>query len=854
MNTLKKYDESISKCKSKKLAERRKIKAFTEAIKSIVEEPLLENIVNAHCALYESRFGRFAKGVHHYITNQAENPEKSNDWSIKDVYQDKYHQNIPGQPQRPTSGYPGTGWRIQQGSNDTHNPRTYAPIVRNYTYQRQSVPQEMPDDNQVIDNPPPQEPVTPPVQPAPTQETQTPAACVTPPCQASEETKVVKKPETPAQGSNAVKVPPKKKVISNPAVTYKWQDKDFSAVTTSSCMPSHPYVIHVASYDADDKAGAERLAYCLSNGIDVNYKKGGKPVSGVYLYQLNGQGKGSTRSKVWRVRVGFFASPQAASYYATNFITPLTKVGRFSQSRAGGKNEVTKGWWIDKCENDKFIEGTWELGTVVSSDCLDTSVSQTSASNETNAAEGGAVKSPAQPMGNADAKQQYDMSGYDASGSTSKLRDDINTWNGVIDSFSGLDGDFDDWYYANGAFTEEGRNLLTLDPDSSDNGVKKFALRMFYIYKNVIAFGAYCDKLPGSIKGVVMDDHWYSSDSIESSKKDMVDVLDDMMDELKSIYGKDHDVEERDDFFDEVNDFNDEIKSIYDALDNVAGMTNGDSAATKFAQDNNGYKAASKGKPSAKNLSGYLKWMAINQYRIQVIKTSSEPGAQEFSYFNPQDDFKEDKDIRLSDTEEDYIDTKRAAALVPQNKIDEVLTKFRSGEMNQDQANDELNSMYSVSLDNMKKSMNVLFRFSGITDDNPNANKIKQYFIDTHNKLDEPNAKKNWDKLVSNYKEKLTERIADFDKVNKDGMTPQLQNIRKKYSDLQVNADMLMKDINANDGDRLIKDCQEISVILETAGKDEETEKASPAPVVPATNKEKIQKPVKPIVPNPKKK
>ena len=63
-----------------------------------------------------------------------------------------------------------------------------------------------------------------------------------------------------------------------------------------------------------------------------------------------------------------------------------------------------------------------------------------------------------------------------------------------------------------------------------------------------------------------------------------------------------------------------------------------------------------------------------------------------------------------------------------------------------------------------------------------------------------------------------------------------------------------MKDINANDGDRLIKDCQEISVILETAGKDEETEKASPAPVVPATNKEKIQKPVKPIVPNPKKK
>ena len=91
MNSLKKYDESISKCKSKKLAERRKIKAFTEAIKSIVGEPLLENIVNAHCALYESKFGRFANGAYHLITDHAENSEKSNDWSIKDIYQDKYH-------------------------------------------------------------------------------------------------------------------------------------------------------------------------------------------------------------------------------------------------------------------------------------------------------------------------------------------------------------------------------------------------------------------------------------------------------------------------------------------------------------------------------------------------------------------------------------------------------------------------------------------------------------------------------------------------------------------------------------------------------------------------------------------
>lgn len=163
----------------------------------------------------------------------------------------------------------------------------------------------------------------------------------------SGETKIQSQKEETKVQSKKVGKKSSKPVAKKTAVTKIDYEKDFKPANGQGCPVGFPYTIHVSSFNSDHKDGAEKRARMIADS----------GVQGVYFYQLDGQGKNSKRVNVWRVRVGYFRTKEAAAKFAKEEVEPVTKLKRFVQSDRT-KPEGKKGWWIDNCANDKYVANT----------------------------------------------------------------------------------------------------------------------------------------------------------------------------------------------------------------------------------------------------------------------------------------------------------------------------------------------------------------------------------------------------------------------------------------------------------------------------------------------------------------
>lgn len=392
MNKMEQYDKALMEgVVSQSRLEKKRMKAFMEAVSEIAPRELVEAVVTAHNALFEFGPSGF---VHYGMTpNGVRTKTQTGNYSTKRTYNGNDLVRTNDRYKPPTSA--NTDWHLQNGQGSAAY-RQYNNVIVNdpmpridpREYERPSVVNMHNEDHwenermshQAPPPPPPQmeppravrQPEPPKVEPP---KVECPPVCPEPP-------KVVEKPvenkPTEEKPATEKKAAPAKKA----AAPYKWNDNDFHPADDpkykGKCSTTHRYVINLVSFNKDNDGAAAKEARFLSS----------KGVAGVYTYQFDGLAQNTTRPDVWRVRIGYFKSKAAARTYFRKHIHNLV-------------GDQFK-WWVGTCDGDKgdkMKPGTLKYGNEISdSDCVDGSAAKKSVEQPT-------ANTPSQPTANTTAQQ-----------------------------------------------------------------------------------------------------------------------------------------------------------------------------------------------------------------------------------------------------------------------------------------------------------------------------------------------------------------------------------------------------------------------------------------------------------------
>ncbi len=399
--------------------------------------------------------------------------------------------------------------------------------------------------------------------------------------------------------------------------------------------------------------------------------------------------------------------------------------------------------------------------------------------------------------------------------SSAKLSDDAAGWNRILDDVkvpSSID-------FANY------KEYLTLKEDEKGNwAIQKNAIRVLYLYNEFLKFYAECTNgnVPSGLRGYLRTRNaWLpgirpfnTEASLDVIKEDMEDTLDDMLDHLKDFLVGNDPANARQEVYDEIGNFDDEIRNIQALFHNLSYMQF-DNDAVAMAKNNEAFKRFCGDKtPTTKLLAKYFMEKATKQYHLNRIKMDFTKEDSTPEWMSPED--QESENVRLSDDVNDYLETKDANVLnFKQTKIlDEknaqelgkIKKDFQSGNMTQQQAQSEINKLVSLSRTKLRTALKLFFEFMGIKDTD-----IMNKFASGLGRLDENEYNEKWLSLVEHYKEAMGNKIKMYTKAHSGDMSDEnLDLCVQELNGLFNVAAAMEKDINAKNGEQLLRDVQQI--------------------------------------------
>ena len=410
---------------------------------------------------------------------------------------------------------------------------------------------------------------------------------------------------------------------------------------------------------------------------------------------------------------------------------------------------------------------------------------------------------------------------------TPSVSDDEEGWNGILDNLKNLPSDI-------AAKVQDKKQYLTLSGNEGQWPIKKNALRVLYMYNNFLMFYDECNEtLPPAVSSFLKKGQaWFNITRTEWCfdvvKKDMKDIVDNMLDALKDYFEGNDANNDREEFYDEVKDFDEEIENIHrrimlfeKALKGGSVLTTPDKLSdddkmrfvNQMAEDKNFVAFCNSkfnGQKTPAALSAYLMNIAVNKYHLGRIKLNSNDPNSTMSWMNPEEN--ESKNVRLSENIEDYLDLRYVKTLdeADKKKVEEIKKEFLSGKKTQDEAKVAINTIVTESRNAIKKSLKLFFELMGITE----AQKMNQ-FTSGLRALDDENYKKNWLRLVENYKETIKHHIEMYKKAHSNDITAEdLNACANKLETLIATADAMLEDVKKGDGTKLLSDVQSICTVI----------------------------------------
>lgn len=397
---------------------------------------------------------------------------------------------------------------------------------------------------------------------------------------------------------------------------------------------------------------------------------------------------------------------------------------------------------------------------------------------------------------------------------TPSVSDDEEGWNGLLDNLKNLPSDI-------AAKVQENKQYLTLSENEGTLPIKKNALRVLYMYNNFLMFYDECSEtLPPSVssflkRGKAWASIFRSDNCFDVVKKDMKSIVGNMLDALKQYFEGDDVNNDREEFYDEVKDFDDEIENMHDWIMRFDELS--DDNKMRFVNQMAEYKnfvafcnSKFNGQKTPAAISAYLMNIAVNKYHIGRIKLNSNDPNSTMGWWYPEDN--ESKNVRLSENIEDYLDLRYVKTLdeADKKKVEEIKKEFLSGKKTQDEAKVAINTIVTESRNAIKKSLKLFFELMGITE----AQKMNQ-FTSGLRALDDENYKKNWLRLVENYKETIKHHIEMYKKAHSNDMTAEdLNACANKLEPLIATADAMLEDVKKGDGTKLLSDVQSICTVI----------------------------------------
>ena len=369
----------------------------------------------------------------------------------------------------------------------------------------------------------------------------------------------------------------------------------------------------------------------------------------------------------------------------------------------------------------------------------------------------------------------------------------------------------------------EFKEYLELNVNEKGNwAIQKNAIRVLYLYNEFLKFYAECTNgnVPAGLRGYLRTKNaWFPSvkdieESLDSIKKDMESIIDDMLDELKKFSKGDDPVNARQEVYDEIKEFDEEIENLH-TLFHQLSYFQFDKEAVALAKNNEDFKRfCGNNTPTTKLVAKYFMDKANKQYHLNRIKMDFTDEDSTPGWWSPED--QESDNVRLSDDINDYLDTKDANVLnFKQTKIldeknaqelEKIKNEFKSGNMTQQQAQSEINKLVSLSKTKLRTALKLFFEFMGINDLN-----IMNKFVSGLGRLDEDEYNEKWLSLVEHYKEAMKNKIQMYTKAHSSDMSDEnLDLCVQELNGLLNVAAAMEKDIKEKKGEQLLRDVQQI--------------------------------------------
>lgn len=369
----------------------------------------------------------------------------------------------------------------------------------------------------------------------------------------------------------------------------------------------------------------------------------------------------------------------------------------------------------------------------------------------------------------------------------------------------------------------EFKEYLELNVNEKGNwAIQKNAIRVLYLYNEFLKFYAECTNgnVPAGLRGYLRTKNaWFPSvkdieESLDSIKKDMESIIDDMLGELKKFSEGDDPANARQEVYDEIKEFDEEIENLH-TLFHQLSYFQFDKDAIALAKNNEDFKRfCGNNTPTTKLVAKYFMDKATKQYHLNRIKMDFTDEDSTPGWWSPED--QESDNVRLSDDINDYLDTKDANVLnFKQTKIldeknaqelEKIKNEFKSGKMTQQKAQSDINKLVSLSKTKLRTALKLFFEFMGINDLN-----IMNKFVSGLGRLDEDEYNEKWLSLVEHYKEAMKNKIQMYTKAHSSDMSDEnLDLCVQELNGLLNVAAAMEKDIKEKKGEQLLRDVQQI--------------------------------------------
>lgn len=396
---------------------------------------------------------------------------------------------------------------------------------------------------------------------------------------------------------------------------------------------------------------------------------------------------------------------------------------------------------------------------------------------------------------------------------SANISDDVAGWNDMLTKLKSPPT----------ANINEFKEYLELNVNEKGNwAIQKNAIRVLYLYNEFLKFYAECTNgnVPAGLRGYLRTKNaWFPSlkdieESLDSIKKDMESIIDDMLGELKKFSEGDDPANARQEVYDEIKEFDEEIENLHTLFHQLSYLQF-DKDAVALAKNNEDFKRfCGNNTPTTKLVAKYFMDKATKQYHLNRIKMDFTDEDSTPGWWSPED--QESDNVRLSDDINDYLDTKDANVLnFKQTKIldeknaqelEKIKNEFKSGNMTQQQAQSEINKLVSLSKTKLRTALKLFFEFMGINDLN-----IMNKFVSGLGRLDEYEYNEKWLSLVEHYKEAMKNKIQMYTKAHSSDMSDEnLDLCVQELNGLLNVAAAMEKDIKEKKGEQLLRDVQQI--------------------------------------------